>query len=328
MAARRRRNTLEELIDTTPADGLIMGLGTVNGDLFDDESAARCAVLAYDYTVLAGTQGAHNHVKLDRMAELALRWRLPMVFFTEGGGGRPGDTEGGGGSSGGSSTGASSAGRCPLVGVTSGRCFAGNAAILGCCDVIIATEDSALGMGGPAMVEGGGLGVFRPEEIGPIDVMQANGTIDVLVEDEAEAVVHGQAVPVLLPGPGGRLVLRRPAPAAPGDPGEPPARLRRPPGDRAVRRRRLGAGAPPQFGLAMVTAFARIEGRPVGLIANNPLHLGGAIDSDASDKAARFLQLCEAFDIPVVLAVRHPRQHGRPRGREDRPDPPLLARCS
>ena len=298
VAARRRRNTLEELIDTTPADGMLMGLAQVNGSLFGEDKA-RCAVMSYDYTVLAGTQGGNNHWKLDRMAELAERWKLPVVFFTEGGGGRPGDTEGGGFTRGFEFWGRLS-GAVPLVGVNSGRCFAGNAAILGCCDVIIATRDSTLGMGGPAMVEGGGLGIFRPEEIGPIKVMQENGTIDVLVEDEEEAVFVAKKYLGYFQG-------RLP------DWSSADQRLLR----RAIPENRLRVydirkvieliadkdsvlELRPKFGLAMVTAFMRIEGRPVGVFANNPMHLGGAIDSDASDKAARFLQLCEAFDIPVV----------------------------
>ena len=298
VAARRRRNTLEELIDTTPADGMLMGLAQVNGSLFG-EDRARCAVMSYDYTVLAGTQGGNNHWKLDRMAELAERWRLPVVFFTEGGGGRPGDTEGGGFTRGFEFWGRLS-GAVPLVGVNSGRCFAGNAAILGCCDVIIATKDSALGMGGPAMVEGGGLGVFRPEEIGPIKVMQENGTIDVLVEDEEEAVFVAKKYLGYFQGPladwscADQRLLRRAIPEN---------RLRVYDIRKVIE---LIADKDsvlelrPKFGLAMVTAFIRVEGRPVGVFANNPMHLGGAIDSDASDKAARFLQLCEAFDIPVL----------------------------
>ena len=298
VAARRRRNSVEDLIATTPADGMVMGLASVNGALFP-EDRARCAVMSYDYTVLAGTQGGNNHWKLDRMAELAERWRLPVVFFTEGGGGRPGDTEGGGFTRGFEFWGRLS-GAVPLVGVNSGRCFAGNAAILGCCDVIIATKDSALGMGGPAMVEGGGLGVFRPEEIGPIKVMQENGTIDVLVEDEDEAVAVAKKYLGYFQGPltewtcADQRRLRRAIPEN---------RLRVY-DVRKVIELIADTGSVlelrPKFGLAMVTAFVRIEGRPVGVFANNPMHLGGAIDSDASDKAARFLQLCEAFDIPVL----------------------------
>ncbi|CAN5826617.1 pyruvate carboxylase [soil metagenome] len=298
IAARRRRNTLDELIATTPADGMVMGLGQVNGDRFAEDKA-RVAVMAYDYTVLAGTQGAHNHEKLDRMSEIALRWRVPTVFFTEGGGGRPGDTEGGGFTRGFEFWGRLS-GAVPLVGINSGRCFAGNAAILGCCDVIIATKDSALGMGGPAMVEGGGLGVFRPEEIGPRKVMQANGTIDVVAEDEADAVRLAKQYISYFQGPvadwtcADQRLLRRSIPEN---------RLRVY-DVRKVIELIADEGSVlelrPKFGLAMVTAFIRIEGRPVGVFANNPHHIGGAIDADASDKAARFLQLCEAFDIPLL----------------------------
>ena len=298
VAARRRRHSLDELVATTPADGMLMGLASVNGDRFT-EDRSRCAVLSYDYTVLAGTQGANNHYKLDRMSELIHRWKLPTVFFTEGGGGRPGDTEGGGFTRGFEFWGKLS-GTVPLVGINSGRCFAGNAAILGCCDVIIATKNSALGMGGPAMVEGGGLGVFRPEEIGPIKVMQANGTIDVLVEDEAEAVAAAKQYLSYFQGPLGdwtcadQRLLRRSIPEN---------RLRVY-DVRKVIELIADAGSVlelrPKFGLAMVTAFIRVEGRPMGVFANNPMHIGGAIDSDASDKAARFMQLCEAFDIPML----------------------------
>ncbi|WP_374657709.1 carboxyl transferase domain-containing protein [Phenylobacterium sp.] len=298
VAARRRRNTVQELIEQTPADGMVMGLGSVNGERFPEEKS-RVAVMAYDYTVLAGTQGAHNHEKLDRMSEIAARWRLPTVFFTEGGGGRPGDTEGGGFIRGFEFWGRLS-GAVPLVGISSGRCFAGNAAILGCCDVIIATRDSALGMGGPAMVEGGGLGVFRPEEIGPVKVMQANGTIDVLADDETHAVRLARQYLSYFQGAvkdwscADQRLLR----------GAIPENRLRVYDIRKVIELIADEGSMlelrPRFGLAMVTAFIRIEGRPVGVFANNPQHLGGAIDSDAADKAARFLQLCEAFDIPVL----------------------------
>src|SRR5205823_244907 len=190
IAAQRRRRSLEDLIANTPADGLVAGIGSVNGDLFD-ESRSRCIAMSYDYTVLAGTQGQQNHRKKDRMFELAEKWRLPIVFFTEGGGGRPGDTDG---------IGVAGldcmafhyfgrlSGLVPLVGINSGRCFAGNAAILGCCDVVIASRNSNIGMGGPAMIEGGGLGIFRPEEVGPSEVQVPNGVIDIPVPDEAEGV--------------------------------------------------------------------------------------------------------------------------------------------
>src|SRR5256712_1484972 len=189
MGAQRRRGTVEELIERTPADGLVAGIGRVNGQLFD-ESRSRCIVMAYDYTVLAGTQGVQNHRKKDRLFELAAQWRLPVVFFTEGGGGRPGDTDGVGVA--GLDCWAFNywgrlSGLVPLVGVNSRRCLAGNAALLGCCDVIIATANSSIGMGGPAMIEGGGLGVFHPDEVGPMHVQVPGGVVDVPVADEAEA---------------------------------------------------------------------------------------------------------------------------------------------
>jgi len=298
VGGRRRRASPEELIRTTPADGLVLGLGAINGDLFPQERA-RAAVMAYDYTVLAGTQGAYNHYKMDRLCELALRLGLPVVAFTEGGGGRPGDTEWGPIIRG-FEYWARLSGAVPMVAINSGRCFAGNAAILGCCDVVIATKDSVLGMGGPAMVEGGGLGVFKPEEIGPADVMEKNGVIDVLVEDEAEGAAAARKYLSYFQGAlktwacADQRPLRRAVPEN---------RLR------AYDIRKLidllaDEGSVlelrPRFGLAMVTALVRVEGRPMGLIANNPMHLAGAVDSDAADKAARFLQLCEAFDLPVI----------------------------
>ena len=298
VAARRKRHSLEKLIEQTPADGMIMGLGRVNGKLFGD-AAARCAVMAYDYTVLAGTQGAYNHRKMDRLIETAERWRLPTVFFCEGGGGRPGDTEGGGYVRGFELWARMSA-VAPLVGITSGRCFAGNASVLGCCDVIIATKGSNIGMGGPAMIEGGGLGIFRPDEIGPVEVQEPNGVIDVLAEDEADAVRIAKKYLSYFQGTlaewscADQRLLRQAIP------------------DNRVRvydmRQLIETLADtgtvlelrPKFGTTMIAALLRIEGRPMGLIANNPKVLGGAIDSAGSDKAARFLQLCEAFDIPVL----------------------------
>jgi acetyl-CoA carboxylase carboxyltransferase component len=308
IAAQRRRRPVEELIERTPADGLIAGIGRVNGDRFP-ESASRCILLSYDYTVLAGTQGAQNHRKKDRMFELAEQWRLPIVFFTEGGGGRPGDTDGLGVAGldclafnyfGGLS------GLVPLVGINSGRCFAGNAALLGCCDVVIATENSNIGMGGPAMIEGGGLGVFRPEEVGPMEVQVPNGVVDLPVADEAEAVQVAKRYLSYFQGPvrdwecADQRLLR----------GIIPENRLRIYDVRSVIETLADTGSVLElrraFGVGMVTALIRIEGRPIGLVANNPTHLAGAIDSDGADKAARFIQLCDAFDIPLLFLCDTP----------------------
>ena len=308
IAAQRDRRSLDDLLRNTPADGLIGGTAHINGDLFG-ESVSRCVVVSYDYMVLAGTQGYQGHRKKDRLFELAERFRLPLVLFAEGGGGRPGDT---------AAPQVSGlevmafalfgrlSGLVPLVGVVSGRCFAGNAALLGCCDVIIATEDSSIGMAGPAMIEGGGLGLFRPDEVGPVSVQSANGVIDVLVSDEAAAVQVARQYLGYFQGTRpdwdcpDQLLLRG---AIPED------RLRVYDG-RAVLDGLADIGSVLElrsgWAPGMITALARLEGRPVGIIANNPGHLGGAIDSDGADKAARFLQLCDAHDLPIVFPCDTP----------------------
>jgi acetyl-CoA carboxylase carboxyltransferase component len=311
LAAQRARRSLDELIEKTPGDGIVTGIGTVNAQHFGDE-AARTAVLAYDYTVLAGTQGIRNHRKTDRLLELAERHRLPVVLFAEGGGGRPGDTD--------SSelfhlvvpsfhTFARLSGLVPRVGIVSGRCFAGNAALLGCCDVVIATPEASIGMGGPAMIEGGGLGSFAPEEVGPVSVQEPNGVIDVVAADEAEAVAVARRFLAYLQAPGHALddwscadqrLLREAIPADPKRVHDARALLGTLADDDSVLELR------PRFGRTIVTALARIEGRPVGRVSNHPRHLSGAIDADGSDKAARFMQLCDAFGLPLVSLVDTP----------------------
>jgi len=308
IAAQRKRHSVADLITRTPADGLVAGIGRVNGALFAEERT-ECVVASYDYTVLAGTQGIQNHRKKDRLFELAERQRLPVVLFGEGGGGRPGDTDGLG------VTGLDClafslfgklSGLVPLVGIASGRCFAGNAALIGCCDVVIATPDTNLGMGGPAMIEGGGLGVYAPEQIGPRDVQLANGVVDVAVADDAEAVRVAKKYLSYFQGPlrehscADQRLLRTIVP-------ENRKRIydvrqvieTLADSDSVLELRR-------SFGLGMVTALARIEGRPLGIIANNPGHLAGAIDSQAADKAARFMQLCDAFDLPILFLCDTP----------------------
>ncbi|WP_226382588.1 acetyl-CoA carboxylase family protein, partial [Pseudonocardia oceani] len=299
IAAQRRRRDVDDLIARTPADGLVTATATVHGN--------PVAVLAYDYTVLAGTQGVHNHRKTDRLLTLATERGLPLVVLAEGGGGRPGDTD--------TSAvaqldvptfrlAAGLAGRVPTVAVVAGYCFAGNAALAAGCDVIIATEGSSLGMGGPAMIEGGGLGVVAPGDVGPMDVQVANGVVDVLVPDDAAAMATARRYLSYVTG------------SATGDTASKEAadqRLLRHlvPEDRlrgydvrpvletlfdtgSVLELRAG------FGTGVVTALARLDGRPVGVLANDPRHLGGAIDGDAADKATRFLQLCQDRGLAVV----------------------------
>jgi acetyl-CoA carboxylase carboxyltransferase component len=302
IAAQRARRSTEDLVANTPADGLVAGIGRVNGDLFDKERS-RCAVLSYDYSVLAGTQGQMNHRKKDRLFELVERLRLPVVLFAEGGGGRPGDTDmavvTGLDTEAFALFGALS-GKVPLVGIVSGRCFAGNAALLGCCHVIIATPDANIGMGGPAMIEGGGLGVYRPEEIGPVSVQVPNGVVDVLCADEREAVEVARQYLSYFQGD----VRDWTAPDQERLRDVVPADRRRVYDIRRAIELLADEGSVlelrPSFAPGLVTALARVEGRAIGVIANNPLHLAGAIDGANADKAARFLQLCEAFGLPVL----------------------------
>ena len=307
VAAQRNRRSEDDLVHNTPADGMVTGIGTVNGGLFGD--SARAVVMAYDATVLAGTQGMRNHQKADRMLGIALAQKLPVVLFAEGGGGRPGDTDMPIVAGLHVSTFASYArlsGRVPVVGIVAGRCFAGNAALLGCSDVIIATRGSNIGMGGPAMIEGGGLGIFRPEQVGPSDVQHGNGVIDVLVEDEVAAVAAARHYLSFFQG---RVAeFSAPDPTALRD--VVPENRQRVYDSRAALLGIVDSGSLLQlrtgFGQGIHTALARIEGRPVGLIASNPLHLGGAIDADAADKAARFMQLCNAHGLPLVSLVDTP----------------------
>jgi acetyl-CoA carboxylase carboxyltransferase component len=300
-AAQERRRAREELIERTPADGLVGGVGDVEG--------RRCVVASYDYMVLAGTQGIRGHQKKDRLFELAERRRLPVVLFTEGGGGRPGDVDWplvAGLDCRAFHLFARLSGLVPLVGVAAGYCFAGNAALLGCCDVVIATEDSNIGMGGPAMIEGGGLGVHAPTEVGPIEVQDANGVVDIRVADEREAVAaakrylsyfNGAVEEFAVPDQSALAQLI-------------PAERRRVYDVRRVLRGlcdedsvlELRAGWAP----GMLTALARVNGRPLGVMANSPTHLGGAIDAEGADKAARFMQLCDAFELPLLFLCDTP----------------------
>ena len=328
------------LRETTQADGLVMGIGEINGDLFEADRS-RAVVVHYDYMVVAGTQGGRGHYKQDRMYELAGRFRLPLVLFAEGGGGRPGISggeraepvdiaveaglrkyapqakgsavdvagRGGGGVPVDSYTFTKLcelSGLVPLVGVNSGRCFAGNTVMLASCDVIIAAENSTIGLGGPAMIEGGGLGIYTPEEVGPMSFQVPNGVVDILVKDDEAAIETTKKYLSYFQGP---------------------VRHWSTPDQRALRHivpenrretydmRRLIETLVDEdsileirkaFGVGIITAFIRIEGHPMGLIANNPAHLSGAIDSDAADKGARFLQLCDSFDIPVLSLMDCP----------------------
>jgi acetyl-CoA carboxylase carboxyltransferase component len=307
IAAQRGRREVGELIARTPADGFVAGTARVNGELFGERAA--CAVLSYDYTVLAGTQGALGHRKKDRLFELIERMRLPAVLYAEGGGGRPGDTDYPVVSA--LDTRAFAlwarlSGLVPRIAVAAGRCFAGNAVLAGCSDLIVATENVSLGMGGPAMIEGGGLGKVDPDEVGPLAMQARNGVVDLAVADEAEATAATRRLLAYFQG------------ATPPGPEPDQAALRELVPERERRAydvrplvetladERSATFLRERFAPEMVTALARIEGHPVGFVANDTRHAAGAITSDAADKGSRFLQLCDSFGLPVVSLVDTP----------------------
>lgn len=308
VARQHSRHDMETLRKNTPADGLIAGIGTVNADLFE-EDAARTMLVHYDYTVLAGTQGGRNHYKQDRMFELANRFRIPLILFGEGGGGRPGDDSRGPGVAFDTHTFtqfSKLSGLVPLISVINGRTFAGNTALVACCDVIIATERTTVAMGGPAMIEGGGLGIYTPEEVGPMSFQVPNGVVDILAKDEADAVQVAKKYLSYFQGDvknwesHDQRKLRHVVP-------ENRLRLYN---MKDIVHTIADVGSVleirEKFGIGVITAFIRVEGKPMGVIANNPHHLAGAIDSDGADKGARFIQLCDAFDIPVLSLMDCP----------------------
>ena len=303
VAAQRERKDAESLRVETPGDAVITGLATINSAEFGTQ-ASQVAVIVNDYSVLAGTQGYFHHKKIDRILDQAGKFGFPVVMYTEGGGGRPGDTD--------VKTQiagldvptfarwASLSGQVPLIAVNNGYCFAGNAALFGCADIRIATKTSWIGMAGPAMIEGGGLGRFAPTEIGPIAIQAENGVVDLVADNESHGTYLAQQCLGYFQGDkqswdcADQDQLRKMMPL-----------------DRRfvydIRSIIQGLVDTDSFtelsqpyGSGIVTGFVRIEGVAMGLIANDCRVLGGAIDAEAADKAAGFISLCDQFSIPLL----------------------------
>jgi acetyl-CoA carboxylase carboxyltransferase component len=303
VAAQRQRKDYEELQSTTAGDGILTGLATINANLYGP-SRSKTAVIINDYSVLAGTQGYFHHAKLDRILAVAERQGVPVIMYSEGGGGRPGDTDittvNSGLQCGSFGSWAALAGKSPRIAVANGYNFAGNAALFGAADITIATQKSWIGMAGPAMIAGGGLGDVKPTEIGPIDVQTENGVVDIVADDEAHATAIAKQVLGMFQGskqdwlscdqdtmrehlPDNRLFTYQ---------------IRDVINSLADRNSFIELKS--HYGGAIVTGFIRLEGRPVGLIASDCNILGGAIDVDAGEKAADFLNLCSQFGIPLL----------------------------
>jgi acetyl-CoA carboxylase carboxyltransferase component len=303
VAAQRERRSPEALREDTAADGVLTGVATINASQVGAHRA-RAVVVVNDYTVLAGTQGYFHHRKIDRVLEVARQRRLPVVMYVEGGGGRPGDVDvkiayagltvptfG---------LWAALSGHVPRIAVAHGYCFAGNAALFGCADITIATRSSWIGMAGPAMIEGGGLGAFRPDEVGPVEVHRNSGAVDLVVEDEAEATAVSRTLLGAFQGPVSTWTTPDQAPLRDALPADRRYSYR----VRPILARVFDEGTLIElrraYGGSVITAFARVEGHPVGVLASDTRVGGGALDAAAAEKAARFLQLLDAFGLPVV----------------------------
>ncbi len=307
VAAQLSRRTLKDLIEHTPADGLITGTCTINSESFTKNT--ECAVFIYDYSVLAGTQGTMNHMKMDRMLSIAHKNKLPVILFAEGGGGRPGDVDQQTIAGLHISTFTEFArlnGTVPVVSIVNGYCFAGNAALAGSSDIIIGTKSLSLGMGGPAMIEGGGLGKVHPKEVGPYEVHLENGVIDVLVENEDEAIVVCKRYLSYFQGPAHEInshtqqSLRDIIPEN---------------RKRVYEMRALIATLCDKdsvlelrehYGKGIISCLVRIGGHAFGLIANNPSFEAGAITAENAIKAAEFLNLCNTHQLPIISLVDTP----------------------
>ena len=309
VAAQRNRRNYEELQDATAADGVLTGLCTINKDNIGLNNAHAIAIIN-DYSVLAGTQGFFHHKKLDRMLELADRYLLPVIMYTEGGGGRPGDTDVKTQIAGLNITSFASwarlKGKVPRISVNNGYCFAGNAALFGSADCCIATKNSWIGMAGPAMIEGGGLGLFKPSEIGPSDLQEKNGVIDFVAKDEEHATQVAKKLLSYFQGkqehwsivdqeslnnsiPENRRMaypVRRIIETLADE-------------DSFLELRKV-------YGRSIITGFMRLAGNPVALIANDCQQMGGAIDAIAAEKAGEFLTICDAHNIPIVSLIDTP----------------------
>ena len=305
-------NSFRELgpaVSGSAEGGAIIGFGSVNGELFGEEGS-RVALIYNDYDVTTRTNGA-GHYKQEPIHELVKDFKVPLVLFSEGEGkpfiARKGFPTGVGMDEQLFSEFAKLSGLVPLVGITTGHSFGANATMLACCDVIIATRNAAVGMGGgPSVVAAVGMGEHSAEDIGSMSFQVPNGNVDILVEDDAAAVATARKYLSYFQG---RV-----------DTWEAPdqRRMRHIIPENRVRTYDMreivetlaDEGSVLEirkdFGIGVITSLIRVEGRPMGLVANNPAHLAGAVDSQGADKGARFLQLCDAFDLPVVVFMDCP----------------------
>src|ERR671922_548526 len=289
-----------------PADGVITGWGEVDG--------RRCAVVAYDFTVMAGSMGMTGEIKVARMREMALQKRMPFIWLLDSAGARIQEAVG--------SLFAGSghlfreevimSGVVPLVAGMLGPCAAGTAYIPGLADFVpMVSGQGSMALAGPHLVKAVTGEDISMEELGGAKIhCRKSGVGDLEVADDRECIEAIKKYLSYFPTNCEEQPPTRPC-TDPIDRMDDelldvlPDSNRQPYDMYEVIRRIVDDGEwldlKPQWARTIITCLARMGGRPVGIVANQPRQLGGILDNDSADKAARFVNLCNAFGIPLVF---------------------------
>ena len=295
----------------TPGDGVVTGIGEING--------RKTCLIAYDFTVMAGSMGMIGEFKAARMRELALRERIAIVWLIDSAGARIQEATG--------STFARTgelfkeqvimSGVVPQVAAMMGPGAAGTAYIPGLADFVPMVKGvSSMALGGPHLVKAAVGEDVTEQEMGGSQVhCKVSGVADLEVADDPECITAIRTYLSFFPSSNLEKPPRKPT----DDPIDRqcedlydivPANPRQAYDVRRVIKSLVDDGEffpmKPDWARSLVTGFARFGGRPVGILANQPMFLGGAIDVNASDKAARFVWLCDAFHIPLVFLMDCP----------------------
>jgi acetyl-CoA carboxylase carboxyltransferase component len=294
-----------------PADGVITGYGRVDGRLV--------AVAAYDFTVMAGSMGMTGEIKVSRLRSLALTKRIPMIWLLDSAGARIQEAVG----SLFAGTGelfreeVVMSGVVPQVAALMGPCAAGTAYIPGLADFVpMVSGRGSMALAGPHLVRAAIGEDVTQEELGGARVhCRRSGVGDLEVADDEECVARIREYLSFFPS----SCSEAPPARAVSDPVERaedalldvlPESNRKPYDMYDVIRLIVDDGEwldlKPKWARTIITCLARMGGRPVGIVASQPKHLGGILDNDSADKAARFVTLCDAFGIPLVFLVDVP----------------------
>ena len=294
-----------------PADGVITGYGKVDGRLV--------ALAAYDFTVMAGSMGYTGETKVARIREMALSKRMPMVWLLDSAGARIQEAVGSlfAGSGHLFREEVVASGVVPQVAALMGPCAAGTAYIPGLADFVPMVKGrGSMALAGPHLVRAAVGEDVTQEELGGSRVhCRKSGVGDLEVSDDEECIARIKQYLSFMPSHNEQAPPVREA-ADPVDRMDEelldvlPESNRKPHDMYEIIRRIVDDGEwldlKPQWARTMITCLARMGGRPVGIVANQPKQLGGILDNDSADKAARFVNLCNAFGIPLVFLMDVP----------------------